>query len=326
MPKVNNVKKMLANAAYRERNDQAKQKATKAKWEHWVGEYPVMPELKHFIQDLQPFMPRAQFFPTAYTSQRVEDIVDSDTGYVTDYIRIDLVEEFCVIMPDQPYDIGKVNYKDNGVKQDDRTYGVYSRKITNEKYRDHRDQHHMVLASDRVKAVKNACKYITPFTSIELAHAAYRDIHSKIYAAYAETQSNFKDIAITVSGKHNEILEEIRHLKSLGVTFKTELFRTAADKIDDAWNVAHEEERRVTDCAFVRFKEVGTDVYAEVQMADDVRRNNHMRMNGVPTSYLMNDLPEHLAHKIAALNILDDKQYVNKIGQKIDDKSFWVEV
>ena len=323
MPKVNNVKKMLANAAYRERNDEAKQKATEAKWEHWVGEYPVSEELKCFMRDLQPFMPRAQFFPTAYMSQRVYNVFENPD---TDYIRIDLVVEFCVIMPDQPYDIGRVNYKDNGIKQDDRTYGVYSRKITNEKYSDHRDQYHMVLASDRAKAVKNACKYITPFTSRELAHAAYRDVHSKIYAAYAETQSSLKDIALTVSGNHNEILEELRHLKSLGVTFKTELFRTAADKIEDAWNVAHEEERRVTDCAFVRFKEVGTDVYAEVQMADDVRRNNHMRMNGVPTSYLMNDLPEHLAHKIAALNILDDKQYVNKIGQKIDDKSFWVEV
>ena len=324
MPKVNNVKKMLANTAYRERNDQAKQKATEAKWGHWFGGYPVIEELEYFLQELQPLMPKAQFFPTAYTAQKVDNVLQNADS---DYMRIPLVEEFCVIMPDQPYDIGRVSYKDNGVKNtEDKTYGVYSRKITNEKYNDHRDQYHMVIAGDRIKAVKNACKYITPYTSRELAHAAYRDVQSKLYAAYAETQSSLKDIALTVSGNHNEILEELRHLKSLGVTFRTELFRTAADKIEDAWNVAHEEERRVTDCAFVRFKEVGTDVYAEVQMADDVRRNNHMRMNGVPISYLMNDLPEHLAHKIAALNILDDKQYVNKIGQKIDDKSFWVEV
>jgi hypothetical protein len=39
----------------------------------------------------------------------------------------------------------------------------------------------------------------------------------------------------------------------------------------------------------------------------------------------MSDLPEDIVKSISVLSILNDKQYVPRVGQKIDEYTYWIE-
>ena len=43
------------------------------------------------------------------------------------------------------------------------------------------------------------------------------------------------------------------------------------------------------------------------------------------TTYSMDELPEDIGGAISVLSILEDGQYVPRVGQKVDDTTFWIE-
>jgi hypothetical protein len=112
----------------------------------------------------------------------------------------------------------------------------------------------------------------------------------------------------------------------MGVSFKTETFRQVADVIEELMTDATTEQKRKVQCVFVRFRKIGDDMYADIQEADDVRGNSTRLMSNNPTvTHAMSELPEDIMSSISVLNILNDGQYVAKVGMRIDDLTFWIE-
>jgi len=61
--------------------------------------------------------------------------VKDDQGNYETTESIAIFEEYSVYLDEYPFNIGRINYKDNGARQQkNATYGVYSRKIKNAKY------------------------------------------------------------------------------------------------------------------------------------------------------------------------------------------------
>ena len=100
---------------------------------------------------------------------------------------------------------------------------------------------------------------------------------------------------------------------------------TAAEKITEALRDNREEAARKTKGIFIRVKDIGVVQYFDVVTAEDIKNNYMIDIQEPTVSYHVKDLPQNLAEPLAVLSILNDGQYVARVGQKIDDRTYWVE-
>jgi hypothetical protein len=323
MAKLRRVNGLLSDKNLTEKIDRAKDTAKQAKWNYWFDGFPVPENMTDFLTSLKAQMPRISLYPSAFDRiNHSYNNSDGSSGGGTIYI----VDEFSILMDGYPFDLGRVGYKDYSAKGGDISYGVYSRKIRNPKFAEHRDQYNMVMSLDVKKAVKNASKYIVPYTNTELAKAYYSDIQNNVQSVHDKAQGKLHQLSRDISNDRSAILAEVLHLKKMGVVFKTDVFRQVADVIEEYMSDASSEQRRNVTCVFVRFRKVGDEMYADIQEAVDVRENKTKLMYTNPSvTYPMSELPENIMSSISVLNILNDGQYVDKVGMKIDDLTFWIE-
>ena len=262
-------------------------------------------------------MPKLKFFPNDTRGR----VLNDDAG-AQHWIHI--VGEFEVYTDDFPISLGRIGYKDYQVGKAKDSYGVYSRKIQNDKFKPYRGQYYMSLTATIDKAVKNACKYIVPYTHRELMEICYSDMQHKVYTSTSVAKQKLEEALRDVSNG-GYLLEEILHLKHLGVEFKTSGFKELASNILELTGNVQEEQSRNIMGVFVRFRRVGDNVYADVSTARDLRRNYSVATDGKTTSYRVDELPSTIAGSISVLSILDDYQYVPRVGQKIDENTYWIE-
>jgi hypothetical protein len=314
MAKLRKMKQLLADQSYKGRIENAKQASKNNGWTSWFDGYPVTKELNTFLTQLSSSVPTMKFYPANIDTL----VVQTGTCY--------LVDEFSIYMDEYPFDLGKVGYRDYSVSKGKNVFGVYSRKITNPKYREDSSQYNMVMTSDVTKAVKNASKFIVPYTHKELATAFYKEAQNEVSHVHSMARTQVRDVARIITNDNHAVITELMHLLSLGVTFKTLAFKEAADKIEGAYNALKEEELREVRLLFVRLRKVGEEVYVDVQETTDVKHNNNMAdMSKPQETYLLSKLPEDIAGTISVLSILADEQYVPRIGQKIDENTYYVE-
>jgi hypothetical protein len=58
----------------------------------------------------------------------------------------------------------------------------------------------------------------------------------------------------------------------------------------------------------------------------DVKHNiDAIKSFSNPVTYELSELPEALSSGVAVLQIMERKQYAQRVGMKIDDRTFWVE-
>jgi hypothetical protein len=297
MAKLKQMKELLADTHVRGKIDRAVETAKEIGWASWFNGVPVQPELETYMNMLSNNMKRMKFYPVEFTQVWKTHVDGTHTHHF-------IVDEFSAYMDEYPFDLGRVGYRNYSVDGDANTYGVYSRKITNAKYRGSRDQYNMMLTNDMKKAVKLASTYLVPYSTKELATAYYKHMQANVEAVHERARNAANEVVSNIRGDSKIILAELMHLKSMGVKFKTEQFITASEKIEDAYNLAREESQRT----------------------DDVRKSyNAPRISSPSTTYSMSDLPEDIVRSISVLSILNDKQYVPRVGQKIDEYTYWIE-
>lgn len=320
MAKLRKMKQLLQDQAYKERIGNAKQVSKEHGWESWFDEYPIPKELSTFLTELRSSVPTMKFFPANIS------IANYSRGTVGQANTCFVCDEFSVYMDEYPFDLGKVGYKDYSVSKGENTFGVYSRKIINPKYRGDNEQHNMVMTSDVKKAVKNARKYIVPYTHKELSIAFYDGAQKEVNHVYDMANSKVRDVSRIVTNDSRAVITELMHLLSVGVTFKTDVFKKASEEIAEAYNAHKEEELRTVNLLFVRLRKVGEEVYVDIQETDNVRRNYNKPSTSKPQeTYLISKLPDDIAGSISVLSILSDGQYVPRIGQKIDENTYYIE-
>lgn len=324
MSRLINIKQWKADSRVQETIKTMVDRATEYKWEHFVDGLPVEQELKTFMLELKTVMPNVWFIPVDHTLKSKE-LRDADGNYqTTNSYRI--VNEVGVCLDDFPFDLGRINFADNSVNnKGGNTYGVYSRKITNAKYATHRNQHHMIMGSDVKKAIKNAQKYLMPYSAKELAQAFYSPIRENINADFSKVQDKAQSLAGVVRANYKAILEEVRALTRAGVTFKTEEFRQIADNVEEVYGEFEAESNRKVGALFVRFYKVGADSYVTLQEAKDIKASwSTATINGSPMGYRASELPQDIVGSVSVLSILNDGQYVANVGMRIDENHFWI--
>jgi hypothetical protein len=320
-----NIKQWKADSRTQDTISTMVKKAEEHKWKNFVDGLPVVHDLGEFMLELKKVMPNVWFIPTDHDYVQ-EDIKDENGVYQTS-INIRVVNEVAVCLDDFPFDMGRINYQDNTVgKSKDYTYGVYSRKIKNDKYGTHREQYNMIMGRDLKKAVKNAQKYLMPYSVKELAQAFYDPIRSNIQSEFSKVQGRATDLASIVRNNHHAILQEIHALKQAGVLFKTEEFRQVADKVDEVLGELETESSRKVGATFVRFYKVGDESYVTLQEATNIRTSwDKAKVDETTVGYKASELPQDVMGAVSVLSILNDGQYVANVGMRVDDNHFWIE-
>lgn len=327
MVKLARISKVMSDTGHKSKVDGIVEEATEFKHQHFVSGIPVEKELLAFVEGVQKAIPKVKFYPNTFAYQHV--VLNDENGVYQTNKSIRLCDEFFVYMDEFPFDMGRIGWGDNGVKSDDLTYAVYSRKVQNDKYAQHRDQYHTVMTKDVNKAVKNACKYLVPYTTRELAQAFYDPIHEKVSAVLESVKGRMYHGASEVGNARMAILQEVQFLTKQGVEFTTPEFRELSSKVEQLIEDFKEQENRKVSALFVRLKQVGDETYADTQEVFDVREigwDAKMNTTGASSgSYPVNELAPDIAGQIAVLNILENDGYVANVGMKIDESTYWVE-
>lgn len=315
MNNILNINMVMGNADRKSQIKQIAEKAVMANYTVFLNGVPVYKELLEFAQAVQKAMPKVKFTPNSFAFYP--------------HKNVHVCKEMFVYMDDFPCELGRISWSDNTVASGECTYGVYSRKIQNAKYAQHRDQHHMVMTSGLDKAVKNARKHLVPYTTRELAQVFYVPLHDKVSAVLDTVKTKAHDSAGDIVRNRMAILQEVEFLKRQGVQFVTPEFRALAEQVEQLLGDYREQETRKVSAVFVRFKQIGDTTYADTQEVHNVREIRwDVKMNTTDAQAIScpaDELPQDIAGQVAVLNILENEGYVSGVGMKIDDRTYWVE-
>ena len=293
-------------------------------WQHFFDNVPVQEELKNYLEAIGKVMPRVKFTP--YDFSYVNATVFDDAGTYQTTRSFQVAKCFLLYMDEYPFEMGRVSYGDHSVNTSgEMTYAVYSRRIQNAKYATHRDQHHMIMATDMKKAIKNVSKYVVRYTTKELARALFEPFYNNVNNALSKAQSKVSDVIKTVKYNDSALVTELHHLIRSGVQFATPEFMQLAKDLPKLTEELVEQKNRKPDGVFVSFRKVGDDTYAEMCVAQNARGSFQPKFTEEVIECKVDELPPEIAGNIAVLNILQNDSYVDGVGAKIDDTHFWLE-
>lgn len=304
-------------AEYNHNVNESKDLANNLSWELWFNGYPVAShQLWEFLTKLEQEIPDIKLYPSAKKF--------GGTGY----------DVFTAVMEGQPFVLGRVSYADHSIKKDKGAkYTIHSARIRNDKYNVHRDQYHMVMANDIKSAVKQAKKYIRPYTALDLAQMMYSSVYNNAAVFKSKLYDQARDLmnGVGVSGGVNKglttIVAEVKNLKDQGVVLRTKWLESSMENVDEAFKILSEYEEYVPKASFVMI-EAGSSPMVHVLNDDGIlfgTESNGVFKQGETNSYRISELPEHIAGRLAVLQVLNDEQYVERVGYKHDEYIYWIE-
>jgi hypothetical protein len=164
---------------------------------------------------------------------------------------------------------------------------------------------------------------------VEIASIYFEEVEDKVRTNVNNAKEAFYDTVHNI--KHNipSLAEEMLHLVKSGVQFKNPAFVEMASKIVDKYEVHVAYDLRKVDLTFVCFRH-GNNITVTTMDVNNITKTTIYSSNFASkavnmNTYTIEDLPDELSSKVAVLNILNDKQYVEDVGMKIDKNTFWIE-
>ena len=218
-----------------------------------------------------------------------------------------------------------------------KTYCVYSRKVTNNKYEAHRDQHHIVTTGSREVAVRNAKRYLSPFTHREIVNyscsgvsLAMNDHQENLERALREAKEPLtKNLRVSTSDAIPQLYAELFHLADINHEFLSKEFTIKVSDIRDAYKIAYEAKNNVADMYCVR---VYKHLRRDSQLFDVVITKNlggsfwssPDRIEGDPATYTNETIPPEIIGKLAVLTIAGIGEYIHGVGYRESEGIFYV--
>lgn len=291
-------------------------------WQFFVDGIPVSRELHSFVEGFNKIHKGLKYCLAETKRLHFED--EDKIVY--------LAKTLYVYRDNVPFIYGAIGYGDYSLtKSNTKSYMVFSRKISNDKYNKHNVQHRMALTINLGTALKNASKGIAPYTSAEIAKYYFKFPQDKVRDVVYEAKNTLGKIIEPVrsSAETSTFVDEMIYLIDSGVEFKNQAFMEMAKELKDKATALRELQNRKVGLTFVSFKH-GTNVSVEMLDVENINNlpiyeSNFLNYASSVTTCSMENLPEAISSRVAVLNILSDKQYVERVGMKIDDNTFWVE-
>jgi len=223
------------------------------------------------------------------------------------------------------YVVGVIGFgKRYGIKEADKSvYMINSRKIANEKFADHRDQYFMSFVTDHKKAVRLALSKLVPYSPKEMANLSIRDFKDHIEQVRNTVRSGVSNLIGPLTDR-NILMREMRNLIAQNTMFVTEEFQRAAAgfiKAEEEWNDVR---NKPVHGYYVYVRMVGDEQWVDIVEATDAQKYHSVEHCPV-TSMPVSDVPEDIQGKVAVLSMGQIGQYMQGVGVRTTEKSFWLE-
>lgn len=239
---------------------------------------------------------------------------------------VSVVTELWAYFDEDEYAFMRLGYADYYVRDNNEPrYGIYSRLITNNKFSEAREQYNMVLTDVFDRAVKAAKKYMRRYSPQEVATTTAERIQDKVNSRGWALAHEFNGAMRDVTG-HTSFFSELASLVRTGYQFNDPLFNNAVRKMIDRREEMQQKMNESIGGYHIQVREyLGEQVFdvihvPNVRRAGDTKLGQHetLRYDQLETAN-----PE-LPNRMAALTMLDNGAFVEGLGMKISDTTYWV--
>jgi hypothetical protein len=269
-----------------------------AEAEHFLPENMSCPEAKEFAEAVAKQL-RAEYAPKVATGV-----------------------EWYIYRKEEPFAMGYVGYADYKYSGDtEKTYTVFSRKIQNAKY-GHGRMENSASTKHFDKAVKNARRYLVPYTLPEIIKATRSDARDKFGqlkhdANNASKHSRTLLVQSFMKGEKSSLEAELRHLLDTGHTFVNDSFKADLVNMFAEWDESRTRERENPAADVVYIKQTRTGV--QVGVMPTVNMTSYFWSNAEAqdyTWYTQEDTPQHILEGITKLNMVPSGHFVDGVGYR----------
>lgn len=237
-----------------------------------------------------------------------------------------VAKELWVYMEGQTYAMMRVGYGDYSLKSGaQRKFMVYARMISNEKFNEARDQYYMAVAETPERALKNAKKYMRPYSPLECASMTFDQVCQRFASTRGAVSSALYEAKDNVQ-RGSQMRVELFHMIDMGYEFLSEDFRDKLVKWRDAYNEDQIARARALHVYYVGVRIQRDEMVCDVIEVLDAHNLGTLKQERhTATTYKMEELPESIAGGLAVLSMTEDDHYVDGVGLRVDSSTFWVQ-
>lgn len=215
--------------------------------------------------------------------------------------------------------IAIINFSKNDNGKDE--YHLYSKRIKNEKFSNFSPGYNTRQTSDAKKALRQLKDIATSLEPKELARRS-ESIYMEMNSWAREPVSEINNLVSQV--RREDVLNEVLYLASVGVQFKSDIFKKISVHGRELQLEAIRREKAASsENTFVLY------VYQQpdgiVTVIADGRMNSGMA-NLSWTYENMESVPDVIRQQIALLNLCEEDEYVPEVGKRDPQKGYWVQV
>lgn len=224
------------------------------------------------------------------------------------------------------YGMGRIGFRDVAINGYKHHYFVYSRKISNQKVHPSRWQYHTKSSEDMGKALKQVKKFLIPYSPTEVAGRTAEDFAETLARQRRVAHSHMRTmLREMVNENEDDLMNEIKHLIKIGHTFlKPKFAERVAAYLSSEGAYKQESDRRLN----AYFMSIGETMTEIVEYENMVNGDGYNNTNTTPKATSMvatQDIPFDLQMKIASLQVAEPMHYIEGLGMRVGDRTFWVQ-
>lgn len=281
--------------------------------------HTISPELYDFALQVREVMPYVDFYLGEYSFDRMHDM--------------NMVSTLHVYRPGDVKTMGIIGYGHTGLISGRRpsydapvknNYIVHTPYIRNNKYREDSSAHFMLASKSVATAMKNAKKFLRPWSPVDIAYSYRTDFESKVQAKVSSLRASIHRLEFGLDMYVSDMAQLIRDLVDKKVD--TVMDANLQDKIDKFLaekKVLQQEVSKSLVSTFILVRPNGT-VDTLTFGADSIEDEIMCRSTEVKTYPSADELPEELQSAVSVMSMLDAGDYVEGVGMKTNDRTYWV--
>lgn len=279
-----------------------------------VDGIPMLPELAAFCNRLKRQMRNWKF------------AVSNGCSFYTGSVRA--YESVHVYVEGEKYVRGMIGYGPFLASSNTNKYMVMSRKIQNNKYNPHREQYNMNLTGNLEAAIKFAHGFLSPYSPIDMAVVTGRQFMVHVDDARDAIKNKSTRTRRDLIN-HEDLCLELVSLVDSGHKFINPNIRELVERMVAERKEAEEYLAKVRTATFVYVHEqngeqVVTYLKAPTSFANGLRsiKGTDILDQGTVRG---EDFDKGIAARVASLSMLESNSYVEGVGFKVSDDTYWVE-
>lgn len=277
------------------------------------------PELYNFALQVREVMPYVDFYIEDHSFDNFHDM--------------SMVSTLHVYRPGDVKTMGIIGYGHTGLISGRRpkwdapvknNYIVHTPYIRNNKYREDSTAHFMLASKNVTTAMKNVKKFLRPWSPVDIACSYRPYFEGKVQAKVSALRMSIHRLEYGLDRHVSDMAQLIRDLvdkkvdKVMDANLQDKIDKFLAEK-----EVLQQEVSKSLVSTFVLVRPNGT-VDTLTFGADSIEDEIMCRSTAVKTYSSVDELPEELQSAISVMSMLDSGEYVEGVGMKTNDRTYWI--